>query len=86
MLIHINKNTKRKKKKLGRDDKTNPTKGITNIGDTVIGGILDQNMILFPLAIDPLGHFGPILQHFLFDIQTSSPLTFTPAKPNTNSK
>ena len=85
MLIHINKNTKRKKEE-ARTKKTNPTTGITTIGDTVIGGILDQNMILFPLAIDPLGHFGPILQHFLFDIQTSSPLTFTPAKPNTNSK
>ena len=56
--------------------------GITTIGDTVIGDILDQSMILFPLAIDPLGRFGPIFQHFHFVIHLSSPLTFTPAKPN----
>jgi len=71
-----------KEKKLGCDNKTNPTTGITTIGDTVIGYILDQNMILLPLAIDPLGRFWPILQHLLFDIQPISPLTFTPAKPN----
>ena len=38
-------------------------------------------MILLPLAIDPLDRFGPILQHFLFDIEPTSPLTFT-QKPN----
>ena len=59
--------------------------GITTVGDTVIGDILDQDMILLPLAIDPLGRFGPILQHFLFAIQPASPLTFTPAKHNTTS-
>jgi hypothetical protein len=70
---------------LGRDNKSNPTTGITTIGDTVIGDILDQSMILFPLAIDPVGRFGPIFQHFHFDIQLSSPLTFTPTKPNATS-
>ena len=40
--------------------------GITTISDTVIGDILDQNMILLHLVIDPLGRFGPILQYFLF--------------------
>ena len=47
-----------------------PAIGITTIGDTVIGNILDQNMILLPFAINPLGHFGPILQHFLFEKPT----------------
>ena len=73
---------KYKKKKLRHDNKTNPTTGTTTIGDTVICDILDQHMILLSLVIDPLGRFGPILQYFLFVIQPSSPLTFTPVKPN----
>ena len=49
-------------------------------GKTVIINILlDQNMILLLLAIDPLGRFGLILQHFLFDIKLTSPLTFMPS-------
>jgi hypothetical protein len=57
--------------------------GITTIGNTIIGDILDQNMNVLPLAIDPLRHFGPILQQFLFNIQPSSQLIFTPTKPIT---
>ena len=41
-------------------------------------------MILLPLAIDPLDWFGPILQQFLFDIQSTSPIMFTHAKPHTS--
>lgn len=82
MPIHIYRNTKRRS-----SNESTLTKGITTIGDTVIGDILDQVMILLPLTIDPLALdcFGPILQHFLFDIQPASPLTFTQANPNTAS-
>ena len=77
---------KYEKKKLRTRQQNHPTTGITTTGDTVIGDILDQNKIFSPLAIDPLGlglgRFGSILQHFLFDIQPTSPLTFTAAKPN----
>ena len=77
--LHLQKYEKRR---LGCNDQTHLTTGITTIGDTVIGNhVLDQNMILLPLAIDPLGRFGPILQHFLFDIEPTSPLSFT-QKPN----
>ena len=40
-------------------------------------------MILIPLAINPFGRFGPLLQHFLFDTPPTTPITFTNAKPNT---
>jgi hypothetical protein len=66
---------KYKKEKRGWDNKTNSTTGITTIIKIVIGNILlDQNMILLPLEIDPIGSFGLTLQHFLFDIQPTSPL------------
>jgi hypothetical protein len=74
---------KYEKKRLGCNNKTHPTTGITTIGDIVIGNLLDRNMILPPLAIEPLGHVGPIPQHILFDIEPTSspPLTFTQTKP-----
>ena len=34
-------------------------------------------------GIDPFGHFGPILQTFLFDTQPTTLITFTPTKPST---
>jgi hypothetical protein len=71
---------KYEKKKLGRDNKTNPTMGSTTIGNTVICDILDQNKILLPLAIDPHGQLGPTLQHFFFDIQATNPIRSTQAK------
>jgi hypothetical protein len=70
------------KKKIGRDNKTNSTTGTTTNGNTVIGNLLVCNMVLIPLAIDPFGHFGPILQTFLFDTQPTTHITFTPTKPN----
>jgi hypothetical protein len=73
---------KYEKKKIGRDNKTNSTTGTTTNGDTVICKLLDRNMVLIPLAINPFGHFGPILQTFLFDTQPTTPITFTPTKPN----
>ncbi len=42
-------------------------------------------MILIPIAIDPFGRFGPILQTFLYDTQPTNPITFTPTKPNATS-
>jgi hypothetical protein len=45
-------------------------------GNTIIGDILDKNMALLPLAIDPFGHLGPIFCHFLLDNQLVVPLTF----------
>ena len=38
---------------------------------------MDQHIILILMAINPFGYFGFILQHFLFDIQPTNPLTFT---------
>jgi len=42
-------------------------------------------MILLPSAIDFLGCFELILQHFIFDIQPTSPPTCMPAEPNATS-
>jgi hypothetical protein len=76
---------KYKKKKIGRENKTNKITGTTTTGDTVIGDLLERNMILIPIAIDPFGRFGPILQTFLYDTQPTNPITFTPTKPNATS-
>jgi len=59
---------KYKKKKIGHENKTNKITGTTTTRDTVIDDLLDRNMILIPIAIDPFGHFGPILQTFLFGV------------------
>ncbi len=68
-------------KKLGCNNKKKTSTGISTIGDKVIGNILAKNMILIPLAIDPFGRFGPLLQHFLFNTLPTTPITFTNAKP-----
>ena len=65
------------KNKLWRDNKTNPTTGFTTISNTVIGNIMHQHIILVLMAINSFEYFGFILQHFLFDIQHTNPLTFT---------
>lgn len=70
------------KKKIGRDNKTDPSTGTITIGDTVIGDLHNRNMVLIPMAIDPHGRFGPLLQTFLFDGDPTTPLSFTPSKPN----
>jgi len=70
-------------KKIGRENKTEKITGTTTTSDTVIGDLLDRNMILITIAIDPFGRFGPrILQTFLCDTQPMNPITFTPTKPN----
>jgi hypothetical protein len=73
---------KYEKTKIGCENKTNNITGTITTGDTVIGDLLDHNMILIPIAIDPFGQFGPILQTFLFDTEPTNPITFTPIKPN----
>jgi hypothetical protein len=73
---------KYEKKKIGRENKTDKITGTTTTGDNVFGDLLDRNMTLIPIAIDPFGRFGPILQTFLYDTQPTNPITFTSTKPN----
>ena len=73
---------KYEKKKIGRENKTDKIAGTTTISDTIIGDFLHRNMIKIPIAIDPFGQFGPILQTFLFNTEPTNPITFTPIKPN----
>ena len=51
-------------------------------GDAVIGNLLNRHMLLLPFTIDPLGRFGPILEHFLFGSHTPPPISFPSSKPN----
>jgi hypothetical protein len=76
---------KYEKKKIGCDNKTDPTTGTIKGGDTTIGKLLRCNMVLIPLAIDPHGQFGPLLQNFLFDTEPATPISFTTNKPNATS-
>ena len=52
MPIHVYRNMK--KKKIRRGNKTYKISGTTTTGDTVIGDLLDRNMILIPIAITTL--------------------------------
>jgi hypothetical protein len=58
-----------------------PTSTITH-GDTVIGNLLNRNMLLIPFTIDPLGRFGPLLQNILFGQHAAPQLRFPPSRPN----
>jgi hypothetical protein len=73
---------KGKCRKLGRINKTDTSTSIITWGDTLIGDLLHRNMLLIPFAIDPLGRFGPLLQHFLFGRHPAPLLWFPPSRPN----
>jgi len=73
---------KYERKKLGRTNKTDPSTSTITHGDTVIGHLLNGNMLLIPFAIDPLGRFGPLLQNFLFGQHAAPQLRFPPSRPN----
>jgi len=76
-IIATNANShlqKYERKKLGRTNKTDPSTSTMTHGDTVIGNLLNRNMLLIPFAIDPLGRFGPLLQNFLFGQQPAPQL------------
>ena len=55
---------KYERKKLGRTNKTDPSTSIITHGDTLIGDLLHQNMLLIPFAKVSLGRFSPLLQIF----------------------
>jgi hypothetical protein len=65
MPTHICRNTK--KRRSDAKNKTDKIKGTTTTGNTVIDDLLNHNMALIPIAIDPFGRFRPILQTFLYD-------------------
>jgi len=71
---HLQKN---EKKKIGCENKTDKITCTTTTGNTVIGNLLDRNMMLIPIAIDPFGRFGPLLQTFLYDTQPTNPNLIT---------
>ena len=65
-----------KKRKLGCVNKRNPSTSMMTTGDTLIGNLLNRDMILLPFTIGPLGQFGPILEHFLFGSHPTPPYFF----------
>jgi hypothetical protein len=48
-----------------RDHEKDPPMHIITHCDSIIGNVIDRDMILIPFAIGPLG-FGPPMQNFLF--------------------
>jgi hypothetical protein len=73
------------KKEDWTQQQNHPTTGTFTVGDTIIGDLLTRSMVLIPLAIDPHGRFGPLLQTFLFDTEPATPISFTTHKPNATS-
>jgi hypothetical protein len=73
---------KYERRKLGHINKTDTSTSITTKGDSILGDLLQQNMLLIPFAIDPLGHFGPLLQNLLFGHHPAPILRFPTSKPN----
>ena len=66
-----------------RNNKINSSEPSSRItGDSVIGDLLLQNMILIPFAVDPHGRFGPILNHFLFHTTATLSYDFPTSRPN----
>ena len=51
-------------------------------GDDLLGDLLTREMLLLPFAIDPLGRFGPLLEHFLFGSHNSPAISFPASRPN----
>ena len=47
-----------------------------------MGGILDANAVLIPMAIDPHGKWGPMMENSLFGFSPRKNLTFTEIRPN----
>jgi hypothetical protein len=75
---------KYERKKLGRANKTEPSTSIITHGDTLIGDLLHQNMLLIPFVKVSLGRFSPLLQIFS-SVTTQHPapqLRFPPSRPN----
>jgi len=50
---------KYEKKRVGRDNKTNPTTGTISVGDTIIGELLTRNMVLILWQSTPMDDFAP---------------------------
>jgi hypothetical protein len=69
-------------RKLGRINKTDTSTYIITRGNTKIGDLLHQIMLLNPFAIDPLGSFSPLLQHFLLGHHPAPLIRFPPSRPN----
>jgi hypothetical protein len=71
------------RKKFKREDKNkNDSTMDTILGDEVIGDLLNNNMILLPLALDPHGRWGPIMHNLLFNTATPPKYKFKPNVPN----
>jgi hypothetical protein len=49
--------------------------------DNIIQELLDKNMVLLPLAIDPFGHWGPIARTLLTGNGTNTIYTFPDEQP-----
>jgi hypothetical protein len=63
---------------------TNPSTNTTRTvyGETIINDLLQGNMILLAIALDPHGNLGPISQAFLSNSTTTiDPITFPPTRP-----
>ena len=50
--------------------------GQTIMGDELLGDLIRKHIVLIPMAIDPHGKFGPMLEHFLFGYTPRKPLSF----------
>ena len=72
----------RERMKLNRSGDKDPATGRAIPGDEVMGGILDANAVLIPMAIDPHGNWGPMMENSLFGFSPRKNLTFTEIRPN----
>ena len=68
--------------KLQRDGTTDVDTGRPVKGDELIGQLIDQRILLTPLAIDPHGKWGPMMDCFLFDRFPDCPIEFSVGRPN----
>ena len=51
-------------------------------GERIMGELVQANIVLLPLAIDPLGKWGPMMDRFLFGADARAEFSIPSSHPN----
>ena len=72
----------KEKLKLERRNKYDGVTDEVTTGEDVIGELIDKNIVLIPMAIDPHGRLGPMFKGFLYDTVPPQPPPLQACKHN----
>ena len=77
---HLREFERRKLRRKNKHNREDPSESI--YGEESIGDLLNNNMILLPLVLDPFGRWGPIMRNFLTPSPTPLIYKFRRHLPN----